>query len=125
MHACLRVRACACACVRVRACARVCARVRMCMCVCVCACVCLRACVCVYVCVRMSVHAPPVQTKLMFAHIRAAGPNAPVHEYNSHPFGAGRYMFMHNGGIARCGLRRRAPLSGAAVGHRRRPPPSA
>ena len=41
-----------------------------------------------------------VQTCLMFAHIRAAAPFAPVHEYNCHPFRAGRFMFMHNGGIA-------------------------
>jgi len=43
-----------------------------------------------------------VLTRLFFAHIRAAGPGAPVHEFNSHPFKAGRFLFMHNGGIARC-----------------------
>ena len=48
-----------------------------------------------------------ITTRLMFAHIRAAGPNAPVHEYNSHPFCAGRFMFMHNGGIAKMSSVRR------------------
>ena len=42
-----------------------------------------------------------IRSHLIFSHIRAAGPFSPVHEFNCHPFQAGRYMFMHNGGINR------------------------
>ena len=43
-----------------------------------------------------------ILTSLCFAHIRAAGAFfSPVHEFNCHPFRAGRYQFMHNGGIAK------------------------
>ena len=39
---------------------------------------------------------------IMLTHIRAAGAFfSPVHEFNCHPFRAGRYQFMHNGGIAK------------------------
>lgn len=36
----------------------------------------------------------------MFAHVRAASPGLGVNEANCHPFVYGRFMFMHNGGIA-------------------------
>ena len=45
--------------------------------------------------------AESVETPLFFAHIRAAGPFSPVSEFNSHPFRAGKYLFMHNGCVAR------------------------
>lgn len=33
----------------------------------------------------------------VFAHVRAASPGLGVEEVNSHPFGCGQLMFMHNG----------------------------
>lgn len=33
------------------------------------------------------------------AHVRAAYPGIPVTDQNCQPFTAGKYMFMHNGGI--------------------------
>ena len=42
-----------------------------------------------------------VESGLLFAHVRAAYPGIPVAEINCHPFHHGRYMWMHNGGIAR------------------------
>jgi glutamine amidotransferase len=44
--------------------------------------------------------AAKISSSLVFAHVRAAYPGMPVSEENCHPFQAGRYMFMHNGGIA-------------------------
>jgi predicted glutamine amidotransferase len=35
-----------------------------------------------------------VETGLLFGHVRAAGPGASVHEYNTHPFCCGRYLFQ-------------------------------
>jgi predicted glutamine amidotransferase len=52
-----------------------------------------------------------VETSLLFGHVRAAGPGAAVHEYNTHPFCMGRYLFMHNGGLARFQRTRRKLLS--------------
>ncbi|MCZ6816277.1 MAG: class II glutamine amidotransferase [Planctomycetota bacterium] len=44
----------------------------------------------------------------VFAHVRAATPGMPVVETNCHPFSRGRFVFMHNGRIARFrSLRRR------------------
>lgn len=37
----------------------------------------------------------------VFAHVRAATPGMPVVETNCHPFSHGKYVFMHNGRIAR------------------------
>ncbi len=36
----------------------------------------------------------------VFAHIRAASPGLQVQDANCHPFGHGRYQFMHNGDLA-------------------------
>lgn len=33
----------------------------------------------------------------VFAHIRAASPGLPVQDTNCHPYGQGRFQFMHNG----------------------------
>lgn len=52
-----------------------------------------------------------ISTSLLFGHVRAAGPGASVHQYNCHPFSKGRYMFMHNGDIARFNKVRRGLLS--------------
>jgi len=41
-----------------------------------------------------------VQTQLLFGHIRASSGSA-IAENNCHPFVNGRWMFMHNGAIAR------------------------
>jgi glutamine amidotransferase len=41
-----------------------------------------------------------LETTLLFGHVRAAGPGASVHQFNCHPFQAGRFLFMHNGEIA-------------------------
>ncbi|KAK3234737.1 hypothetical protein CYMTET_55016 [Cymbomonas tetramitiformis] len=41
-----------------------------------------------------------ISSSLIFAHVRAAYPGMPVSEQNCHPFSCGRYMFMHNGGVA-------------------------
>jgi predicted glutamine amidotransferase len=35
----------------------------------------------------------------IFAHVRAASPGLPVQDTNCHPFGRGRFQFMHNGTI--------------------------
>jgi predicted glutamine amidotransferase len=52
-----------------------------------------------------------ILTSLCFAHIRAAGAFfSPVHEFNCHPFRAGRYCFMHNGGVAKINLIKRKLL---------------
>ena len=44
--------------------------------------------------------AEATDTRLLFAHIRAASPGLRVSEANCHPFRCGRFMFMHNGGVA-------------------------
>lgn len=36
----------------------------------------------------------------VFAHIRAASPGLPVQDTNCHPYGHGRFQFMHNGDLA-------------------------
>jgi len=41
-----------------------------------------------------------VQTGLLFSHVRASSGSA-VAENNCHPFVSGRWMFMHNGAVAR------------------------
>jgi len=41
-----------------------------------------------------------VKSNIFLAHIRAASPGLPVEVNSCHPFQCGRYMFMHNGGIA-------------------------
>ena len=40
------------------------------------------------------------QCNLAFAHIRAASLGMPISEFNCHPFRIGKFMWMHNGGIA-------------------------
>ena len=52
-----------------------------------------------------------VETGLLFGHVRAAGPGAAVHQFNCHPFQAGRYLFMHNGDVDRFKELRRGLLS--------------
>lgn len=47
-------------------------------------------------------------THCVFAHIRAASPNSAITEYNCHPFQFGRWLFMHNGGVAHFDKIRRA-----------------
>jgi glutamine amidotransferase len=44
--------------------------------------------------------AESTDTQLLFAHIRAASPGLRVSEANCHPFRCGRFLFMHNGGVA-------------------------
>lgn len=44
--------------------------------------------------------ATKIESRLVFAHVRAAYPGMPVSEQNCHPFQWGRYMFMHNGVVA-------------------------
>ena len=57
-----------------------------------------------------------ILTSLCFAHIRAAGAFfSPVHEFNCHPFRAGRYQFMHNGGIAKFDFIKRKLLENVPV----------
>jgi len=44
--------------------------------------------------------APKILSDLIFAHVRAASPSSPIVETNTHPFSFGKYLWMHNGGIA-------------------------
>jgi predicted glutamine amidotransferase len=44
---------------------------------------------------------------IIFAHVRAAGPGMSVNEDACHPFEWGRYLFMHNGQVAKFGKIRR------------------
>jgi glutamine amidotransferase len=44
--------------------------------------------------------AEKISTPCVFAHVRAASPGMLVTEANCHPFQFGRYLWMHNGGIA-------------------------
>jgi glutamine amidotransferase len=44
--------------------------------------------------------APKVNTKQLFAHVRAASPGMAVSELNVHPFSCGSLMWMHNGMVA-------------------------
>lgn len=48
-----------------------------------------------------------IESRLVFAHVRAAGPGMSVCECSCHPFVYGRYMFMHNGSIGGFGQIRR------------------
>jgi glutamine amidotransferase len=52
-----------------------------------------------------------LETGLLFGHVRAAGPGAMVHQANTHPFCCGRYLFQHNGDVARFPKIRRALLA--------------
>ena len=45
-----------------------------------------------------------LEASLLFGHVRAAGPGASVHQFNCHPFQAGRFLFMHNGEVAGASL---------------------
>jgi glutamine amidotransferase len=38
-------------------------------------------------------------SRCILAHVRAATPGLPVHQFNCHPFGWHRFAFMHNGHI--------------------------
>ena len=40
-----------------------------------------------------------ITAPVVFTHVRAAYQGMPVNDQNCHPFRAGRYMFMHNGGV--------------------------
>ena len=44
--------------------------------------------------------ADKIITPCVFAHVRAASPGMLISEVNCHPFQYGRYLWMHNGGIA-------------------------
>ncbi|KAK2079339.1 hypothetical protein QBZ16_003030 [Prototheca wickerhamii] len=44
--------------------------------------------------------ATKIESRMVFAHVRAAYPGMPVSEQNCHPFQWGRYLFMHNGVVA-------------------------
>ncbi len=44
--------------------------------------------------------AEKVVSPCIFAHVRAASPGMAVTELNCHPFQYGRFMWMHNGGVA-------------------------
>jgi predicted glutamine amidotransferase len=52
-----------------------------------------------------------VESSLLFGHVRAAGPGAAVHLYNTHPFSCGRYLFQHNGALGNFSKIRRALLA--------------
>lgn len=56
--------------------------------------------------------AEKVVTPVLFAHVRAASPGMGVSEATCHPFRFGRYLWMHNGGVAnfRAVRRRLLPL---------------
>lgn len=41
-----------------------------------------------------------ITTSCLFAHVRAATLGGDISEQNCHPFRVGKFMFMHNGGIA-------------------------
>ena len=40
-----------------------------------------------------------INSRLLFAHVRAASPGSPVTERLCHPFRFGKYLFMHNGNV--------------------------
>lgn len=44
--------------------------------------------------------AEKINSPCFFAHVRAASPGMVVSEVNCHPFQYGRFLWMHNGGIA-------------------------
>lgn len=44
--------------------------------------------------------AEKISTRCVLAHVRAASPGMLVSEVNCHPFQYGRFLWMHNGGIA-------------------------
>jgi len=44
--------------------------------------------------------AEKISSPCLFAHVRAASPGMLVSEVNCHPFQYGRFLWMHNGGIA-------------------------
>lgn len=56
--------------------------------------------------------AEKIVTPLLFAHVRAASPGMDVSESTCHPFRFGRYLWMHNGGVANFRRVRRALLAG-------------
>eukprot|EP01090_Pellita_catalonica_P021705 TRINITY_DN8193_c0_g1_i1.p1 TRINITY_DN8193_c0_g1~~TRINITY_DN8193_c0_g1_i1.p1 ORF type:complete len:395 (+),score=27.83 TRINITY_DN8193_c0_g1_i1:163-1185(+) len=41
-----------------------------------------------------------IRSRCLFAHVRAASPYTGISEMNCHPFKMGKFLFMHNGGIA-------------------------
>ena len=51
------------------------------------------------------------QCNVCFAHIRAASRGMPLSEFNCHPFRMGKFMWMHNGGIAHFDTIKRSLLS--------------
>ena len=51
------------------------------------------------------------QCNVCFAHIRAASTGMPLSEFNCHPFRMGKFMWMHNGGIAHFDVIKRSLLS--------------
>lgn len=44
--------------------------------------------------------AQAIEAKIFFAHVRAASPGSVVSEENCHPFIFGKFLWMHNGGVA-------------------------
>jgi len=48
-----------------------------------------------------------IRSRILFAHVRAAGPGMGVCQCACHPFEWGRYLFMHNGQVAEFGKIRR------------------
>ncbi len=50
------------------------------------------------------------RTRCLLAHVRAATPGLPVHQFNCHPFVSGRFAFMHNGLLPRFDRMRRRML---------------
>ena len=48
-----------------------------------------------------------INSRLLFAHVRAASPGSPVTERLCHPFRFGKYLFMHNGNVGGFNLIRR------------------
>jgi len=54
--------------------------------------------------------ASKIESSLIFAHVRAAGPGMGACSCSSHPFEMGRYLFMHNGQVSEFGKIRRLLL---------------
>ena len=57
--------------------------------------------------VNLSRIAGKTRSRIVFGHARAASPGSAIHEMNCHPFQFGRFVFMHNGGIANFRVLRR------------------
>lgn len=57
-----------------------------------------------------------IRSPILFAHVRAAGPGMGVCHCACHPFEYGRYLFMHNGQVAKFGKIRRKLMDSLSPG---------